>query len=232
MTTESPRNTIVAEIDQVFQRDTQAGWLILSAAVPSLGQDYPELAEHIVQRMNLAHPAASLLLGPVPPQGWVELLEGVEALFGYSVAHLDAGEPPPAELVNAGLVMLGGGDELGWMAALDGTRLEELILRALKTGALIVATGAAAGVVGSWTMLPGDDDPQPGLNWLPGAIVLPDESQPAARDEIQYLLSAHRRAYALGLLPLSVVALGPSGEIEVWGKVQPVLVLGHGWEEL
>lgn len=222
----------MADIDQVFQRDTQAGWLILSANVPTLGQDYPELAEHIVQRMNLARPAASLLLGAYPPPGWGDLLDGVEALFGHPVATLDAGEPAPAELVNAGLIVLGGGDELGWMAALNGTRLEELTLRALKSGALIIATGAAAGVVGSWALLPGDDDPQPGLNWLPGAIVLPDEGAPASRDPIQDLLSVHERVYALGLLPLSVVALGPSGEIEVWGKVQPVLVLGHGWEQI
>lgn len=221
----------MTDIDQVFQRDTQAGWLILSAAVPSLGQDYPELAEHIVQRMNLAHPAASLLLGAIPPTGWSELLEGVEALFGHPVANLDAGEPAPAELVNAGLIVLGGGDELGWMAAFSGTRLEELVLRALKSGALILATGAAAGVVGSWALLPGDEVPQPGLNWLPGAIVLPDEKEPASREHIQELLTLHERVYALGLLPLSVVALGPSGEIEVWGKVQPVLVLGHGWED-
>lgn len=221
----------MAGIDQVFQRDTHTGWLILSAEVPTLGHDYPELAEHIVQRMNLARPAASLLLGPIPPSGWLELLEGLEALFGHPVVPVSPDQPPPAELVNAGLVLLGGGDELAWMDALQGTRLEELILRALRDGALILAAGPVSGILGTWAILPGQDDPQPALNWLPGAIVLPEGGDPSDREEVQELLATGPQGYALGLQPLSVVALGPAGEIEVWGETKPVLVLGQGWQD-
>lgn len=220
----------MTEADRVFRRDTRAGWLILSSEVPSLGSEYPQLAEHIVQRMNLSRPAASLLLGDDPPLGWSDLLEGVEALFGHPVANLNFDQPIPDELSNAGLLVLGGGDRWSWLAELNGTRLEELVLRALHEGALIVATGEVAAVVGSWTLPPGQDSETKGLNWLPGAVVLPDEADPASLVPIQELLTRHDRAYALGLNSETVVALGPGGEIEVWGESQPTLLLGSGWE--
>lgn len=220
----------MTDADRVFRRDTQAGWLILSAEIPSLGDEYPQLAEHIVQRMNLSRPAASLLLGEYPPAGWGDLLEGIEALFGHPVTNLSLAQPVPDELSNAGLLVLGGGDRWSWLAELHGTRLEELVLRALHEGALILATGEMASVVGSWTLTPGQGRESPGLNWLPGAVVLPDERDPASLGSIQELLTRHDRAYALGLHSQSVVALGPGGEIEVWGERQPTLLLGRGWE--
>jgi len=43
------------------------------------------------------------------------------------------------------------------------------------------------------------------------------------------LLAAEDHSYAVGLGEGSVLALGPRGEVEVWGEARPTVTLGRGW---
>jgi hypothetical protein len=69
------------------------------------------------------------------------------------------------------------------------------------------------------------------LGWLGAALVVPGQDTPAELASVRQHLTANPKAYALGLSEYTLVALGPEGEIEVWGASKPTIILGQGWRE-
>lgn len=217
--------------EEVLRHGGQSGWLVLASQVPRLGGETPELAERLLERMDLSRPPVCLTAAETPPEGLELLLEEFEALLGVRPAVLPAGLEPPAELAQVGLILLTGGTTAGWVQALDDTLLGEVVLQALQGGSVIFAAGPSAGAVGSWSISPGQQHAESGLSWVAGAVVLPHEDEPGERESVRELLRDNPKAYALGLAPHTLVALGPEGEIEVWGESQPTIILGQGWSQ-
>lgn len=214
--------------DVIYHRG-EAGWLVLSSRVPELGGETPQFAEHLLQRMDLSRPAACLVLGTEEIPGLKTLLEGLEMLIGLRPTVLEATREPPAELARTTLVIMAGGTSPDWIRAIADSSLAELIPDALAEGAIVLATGSVAASVGNWVMADPEGALVPGLGWLVGALVLPSSADPAQMEPVRKHLEQEPESYALGLEEGALVAIGPKGEIEVWGESQPTIMLGGGW---
>lgn len=227
----SPTGESVSRPEDVIHHRSEAGWVVLASRVPRLGGATPELAERLLERMDLSRPPVCLIGEREAPPELAVLLDEFETLLGVRPAVLDAGLEPPAELAAISLLILVGGSTRGWIQSLDNTLLGELVLQALAAGGIVLAVGPAAGAVGSWALPNASQDTISGLNWIGSAVILPDETAPGELEPVKGLLRAQTKAFALGLAPDTVVALGPSGEIEVWGEARPTIILGSGWRE-
>lgn len=221
----------MSHAEDVLHHGSDAGWVVLASQVPRLGGQTPALAEHLVERMDISRPAACLVSPGGEPAGLPAFLEEIEVLLQLQPALLDASLEPPVELTHASLIMLAGGTIAEWTERLDQTLLGDLLLQALANGAILLAIGSAAGATGTWAMSENGDSLIDGLGWVVGAVVLPDGSAPADHEPVRELLAERPRSYALGLGEHTLVALGPHGQIEVWGDDQPTVTLGKGWEQ-
>jgi hypothetical protein len=91
---------------------------------------------------------------------------------------------------------------------------------------LTLLIGGACAAAGEWKLT--SEAIEPGLGWLPRGIVTPGLPHPADLPAVRELLSRESRSYAIGLPPGGSIALGPSGELEIWGEVNPGVILGTG----
>lgn len=221
----------MSHAEDVLRHGRDAGWVVLASRVPQLGGETPSLAEHLVKHMDISRPAACLLLGGAEPAGLDSLLEEIEVLLRLQPAVLAAELEPPAELANASLILLAGGTSAEWVERLDQTLLGDLVLQALADGAVLLAIGPAADAAGTWWLDPKSSALTAGLGWVVGAVVLADETSPSDHEPVRALLQERPRSYALGLDEHTLVALGPHGEIEIWGEHPPTLILGKGWDQ-
>jgi hypothetical protein len=97
-------------------------------------------------------------------------------------------------------------------------------------GAVILPTGSAAASLGTW-YLSATNAVEAGVGWVAGAIILTEVAEPSEHDTVRSWLEEEPKGYALALAEHTLVALGPDGDIEVWGDAEPVIVLGPGWSE-
>ncbi len=214
----------MAAATSFFRRPQGAGWLILSG-----GRVGDEQAARVLGVMDVAGPVVVVVLsaGEVE-QGTSELaiFTDPSGLPG-SVGVLDpagGGNPSVLEvLAEAALIIIADcGPDESLRQALEESGASDVLLEALRSGAVILAEGAAAEVLGQFT---GSEEPAPGLGWLPGAVIqthyLPDRPGPR--------LPQRSHLYRLGLGEGAVLALGPGGSVEVWGQPSPVVTLGTGW---
>jgi hypothetical protein len=215
----------------VLRRPGTMGWLIISPAQIELLAESPA-----VQRMlDLIDQSREVMV--------LEMAGGDirEDDFPIWMADL-AGQPlrrigaVPAETasireawLNAGVIFLQGGSQQAWREFVGVHLFQGYPDEILAEGSLLVAGGWSSGVLGTWMLEARGGDLTPGLGWLEGGLILPFESEPAAEAAVLELLEGSTPAYALGLPPGSTLAMGPAGEIEVWGAVPPSILLGRGW---
>ena len=220
----------MSKAEELIRHQGDAGWVVLASQVPRLGGATPELADHLVARMDLSR-LPVCLVSPPAPDDLNLLLEEIETLLGVTPAVQDANLEPPAELAKVALLILAGDTTNRWVERLQDTLLGEVVLQALGGGAIIVAIGSVAGAVGSWYLADDGETVAPALGWLGAALVVPGQDAPAELASVRQHLTANPKAYALGLSEYTLVALGPEGEIEVWGASKPTIILGQGWRE-
>lgn len=212
---------------RVLRRAPGRAWLALAADPPAFGEETPGLAERLLERLDLSLPPLVVLAPEVDEPALERMLSDLEDLLGFEIDRLPAAQVPRQAWSEAGLTVLVGGPEAAWAAALGAAGGPALAGR-LPEGGLLFASGAAARALGEWVCGPARTA-EHGLAWLPGAIVLSGTEPPGSRSEVQGCLREHPRAYALGLPPGAILALGPDGQVESWGSAQPALVLGKGW---
>lgn len=213
---------------EVLRRIQGEGWVVLAGGPPELGHTYPVLAERLVQHTDLSQPGLVLTAGPPTPDGR-QFVEDVDVLFNSNVEVHSLDELAGAPELGRGLIALLGGQVSEWLTACDAAGLDESLLVSLTEGGLVFATQAASACFGSWTLLGSGPEISPGLAWLPGAIVIPGETDPAEREEVRRFLRERDHAYAIGLPATAILALGPQGQVEVWGGAAPRVALGKGW---
>ena len=218
-------------LSQVFRRAVGGGWLIVSGPTPSIGDDS---VERLLEVVDLSRP---ILV--IRPQDAI-LLEidqwvlDLEALLEIPLTYLELDVVDDHELITqcqeAGLVII---------AAEDDFPLASLIKRiasnqsefALDRNQILWFVGTAGMTLGDWAYNVTTDQTIEGMGWLPGAVILHQMGGLAEMEPVQEILRNHHRSYALNLLGDATIALGPEGEIELWGSPQPSIVLGHGWGE-
>ena len=217
--------------EDIFQHSSTSGWIVVVSEAPRLGGAFPHLPERLLEKMDISRPTVCLAAGDSLTPELNAFLEDVEALLGNPASLWQLMEEPPSEMASAGLMVLVGGVVEDWVSGLDNTLVGEVVLQCLGRGGVIFAIGDSAAALGTWFLPSGEDEIREGLNWLTGALVLPNEPEPAELDAVRGLLAGQPKAYALGLAGGSLVAFGPQGQTEVWGETQPRLILGGGWAE-
>ncbi len=159
------------------------------------------------------------------------LIEFVDlgAQSGYIVdAFVEDDETLRSSLAEAGIVVVGAESDASLVQdALTGA-ISEGIRMAWQQGALVLLEGPAAMSAGSWVLREAESCDS-GLGWLPGALILPGVTDVASSPAASALLAEAPAAVALGIGPQSALALGPDGELEIWGELQVSIVLGTAW---
>jgi hypothetical protein len=133
-------------------------------------------------------------------------------------------------LLASSLLVLAGGGIAEWTKDDVRTALEIDGTRPWADCDVLIAVGAAAAVLGSWTVDPTSDTLAAGWEMLPNAVVLPGEGAPLSLTSVRRVLESVERSYAVGLPWGAALALGPEGEVEALGSERPVISLGQGWQ--
>jgi hypothetical protein len=89
-----------------------------------------------------------------------------------------------------------------------------------------LAEGYGAAIFGTWAWLDGEKTVS-GVDWLKHALIIAPLGQAAP---VHAILKAHPEGLALGIGAGSALALGPTGEIETWGKKQITITLGSHYQ--
>jgi hypothetical protein len=106
--------------------------------------------------------------------------------------------------------------------ALEETGSGEVLLATMDAGAVIVAEGRSAEALGEAVEA---DPPAAGSGWLRQAVIQSRfvEGTPCR------VLGKRPTLFRLGLGEHAALALGPEGEVEVWGEPAPTVTLGAAW---
>jgi hypothetical protein len=186
------------------------------------------LAERLLEHTDLSQPCRILVSGAAT-RDQDQFLEDVDVLLNSHVQVGALETIAPAPDLGSGLLALLGGDSGSWLAALGRKKLDESLLDTLTDGGVVLAAPQASACFGSWVFSSDSGEAAPGLGWLPGAAVIPGQEDPVDDERVRRLLNDRSKVYALGLPTSAILALGPEGQVEVWGEAPPRVALGKGW---
>lgn len=206
----------------VFQWLDGRGWLILSGGADRGG----EIRGLALARSSADGGVACLALSSDPTFA-DRLLDDVTDLGAPSGYIVDVASEEDdtirAKLAEAGVVIIAADvDAETVRSALTGAAMEG-IQTAYENGAVILAEGSCASAFGTFIETDGGSLTA-GLGWLEQALILPGvESAASAAKE---LLTEQAFAVAAGIGVGSALALGPDGQVEIWGRRQVTVALG------
>jgi len=152
----------------------------------------------------------------------IEALDGPTGYVAPILSHTEATDLKNARrLAQAGLIILGDGQASRLFAVLNNTPAFDALAAAYEAGAVIVAEGAAAGVLGAWEM----SSAQPGWGWLPGAIVCPHLTD---ANTLRQVIKQRPQYVGLGLPDGTALLLGPDNQVKTLSGAgqQATVVLG------
>jgi hypothetical protein len=219
----------VSQASKVLQRIAGSGWIVLSDKLPTFGEEFPELASLLLEHADLSLSPFFISSSDDESPALDRTSSDLEILLDVEVERLSLKEAQYAQTAQSGLFVLSGGDAVDWVNALATSNLGNALREALTDGSLILAADAAAAAMGTWVVEIGRDDPIQGLDWLPGALILPWLDDPIDSELVRSLLTNHEQLYAMGINGGRIVAYGPEGEFQLWGGSSPTVVLGSGW---
>lgn len=151
-------------------------------------------------------------------------LEDLGAPSGFLVDVLS--EPDDSlrtHLAEAGIVVIGDGDDVSQLrSGVLGAAIEG-IQTAYNNGAVILVEGQSIALMGAW-ITPRTGLLTDGLNWVANGLLLPTTHVTVER--IKELLLQYPSSIAITISPESALALGPDGEVEVWGDREITITLG------
>ncbi len=158
----------------------------------------------------------------------METLRDLGARTGYLVDLMTESDEALADQINeAGVIILD-----------DGPRLDELrdglvgpALRAIeesyKRGTTIYAVGGSASLFGAYAGY--GESPVSGLSWLPHSIIVPAYDHERA-ERLRGWIKQRPTEFGLGLGHGAALALGPLGEVELWGNAAVTVSLGTNYQ--
>jgi hypothetical protein len=220
---------VLSQVGSVLQRIGGSGWIVLMSQIPTLNEEYPELANYLLQYTDISRSPVMISSSDSHDPSVVGVARDLEMLIGVETVHLSLATARQVQSAEVGLFLLSGEDVERWIEALTQSNLGAALKDSLLDGSLIFAVDGAASALGSWAMVAGKDEPQRGSDWLPGAMILPRLLDPAESEAVRSWLTMHERVYALGLAGGGIVAFGPEGEFQLWGGDNPTVLLGSGW---
>lgn len=211
----------------IFRWQTGRGWLVLSGG-GAWDSDAVQTIEAAVLRRAISQGplvyiwAAGDLETADQHMDW---LRDLGARTGYLLDIFSESDQELIErLGEAGVIIIGDGPHQDALRdALDGAVLEGLRL-AFSRGATIYAVGLSAEQFGSLHL--GNAALKPGIAWLQHAILIAGYT-PEMAGELHQLIRQTPQHFGIGLGQGAALALGPRGEVEVWGNPAVTVSLGR-----
>ncbi len=211
----------------VLQRSGGRGWLALAGDLERVGRSLGMIGEHLLAHTDFVR-QPRLILGPQGNQASAAAFSrSLEDWLGGKARAERLASGSVGDWSGSGLVVLAGGGPSDWVRALSSSSEEDIVVE----GSTVLAVGPAAAALGEWVFTAGEREPAAGLSWLPGAIVLSDRESAGAPGDVHAFLAHELYSYAVSLPAEAVLALGPAGEIEVWSREAPTVILGVGWRQ-
>jgi hypothetical protein len=202
------------------------GWLVLSGGAGGA------VRAQAIGRLAADGGVAYITLGSNADEGEQVLADMADlgAPSGYMVDILsEDDETIQSKLAQAGMVVIEAAADAAQMrSALMGAASDGIQI-AFENGAIVLAEGSSAAAFGSW-VLALDERIVTGLEWLEGALVVTGTSAVGASPDAQRVLRAQAEAIAVGIDDQSALALGPDGEVELWGDGQVTVALGRAYQ--
>ncbi len=213
----------------VFRRVGGEGWIVLAEALPTFGGVQRNIADRLLERVDLSRPPVCLLAPEGDPDRLETFLDDLEAMLGSAAEVIELSEASRLDWAETGVLVLAGGPVEAWVRSLSTPPQEPSDLSCQGPDGLLLAAGPPAAALGSWTLDRNAGVLSPGLGWLPGAILLLGQEEPSEPEAVRSTLATQSLSYAVALPRHAVLALGPSGQVEVWSESRPGLALGKGW---
>ena len=221
----------MTQAPQLFQHSYNSAWLVLATHQSLLP---PYLFDLSLEMTALIDETAPILFLQMPGQEDEALAPflsqlsdalGSDRISSYDVNDVDLKQHQGG----IGGLVLYGGSPLDWVRAAPKVEWGERSPSSPLID-LVILVGAPCAAVGQWMLsAPEPDAVVPGLGWLPDGIVTPGLDRPGDLPAVRGLIADEPRSFAIGLPPGGILALGPSGELEIWSQVRPGILLGNGW---
>lgn len=215
----------------IFQWREGAGWFVLSGGGAWESDDNLSIQAHILGRTISQGPIAYIWAASdiETADRHMDLLSDLGARTGYLVDILtEQDDVLLQQLSEAGVIILGDGSNPEILReALVGVG-QRGIEEAYRRGATIFAVGQSATMMGAYHVQ--DSQLVPGFNWLSNAILMPEYTAGRA-DELRDVVHQAPNSFGLGMGQGAALALGPYGEVEVWGNAAITVSLGQGYSQ-
>lgn len=221
----------MTESRTILQRPKGEGWLVVADRIPTFGGEFSDLANALLSYADLSYTPLCILADEAMDPLLTKFLTDLEILLDVEISIVTLQEVVNWDVLNPGILVLTGGKPEDWVTALGDSHVGVLILQAFLEGLLLFATDSAASGLGALVLDEMDENPFLGLNWLVGSLILPWTDAPAENEVVRSILSGPEPLYAMGLAGGRIIALGPNGEVELWGVDAPKIVLGSGWRK-
>jgi hypothetical protein len=199
-----------------------AGWLVLSSSEDAL-------SEVRAQALNRMIPEGDIVYIGVDEDSAEELIEDMGELgapTGFMVNVMTEDDQSIMDQVSAAalIVIPAEIDPRDMHSVLKGVALEA-IKTAYQLGAVVLIEGSSSAIFGK--VYVADNMGYEGLDWVRGALILPDVASATDSELAREALSADAADVAIGIGAGSALVLGRGGVIEAWGEKQ-VSVLFNG----
>ena len=218
----------------IFQWPDGAGWFVLSG-----GGDFQKGESENIDSSMILRSAADGALAYIwaasdldTAENYLTYVADLGGRSGYPVDIVSEDDDSlTSQLGDAGVIVVGDGNQgMRLYNAMHGPAIQA-ILSAYKNGALILGVGVGAEIFGSW-FLRGAADPLPGFGWLSNALLQVHPAHPSTHKVRQGILRQEPLAYSVEMGRDSALALGPEGQVELWGKRQIAVSLGKSYSAL
>ncbi len=215
----------------IFRWMDGRGWLILSGRLTPDGADVGDIRSLVLARSAADGAVACVALsGDVSAaERLLDDLEELGAPSGYVVDLVTEDDLTITKrLSEASVIVLDSAPDAGTARSLLLGAPIEGIQTAFENGGMILAEGHSAAVFGTWVRTQ-EGGVTNGMEWLEGAVVFATDHPVGGVARTVLELQPH--GYAVGIGSGSALALGPDGEVQVWGRGQVSVALGSAYVE-
>ncbi len=213
----------------VFRWQPGRGWLVLSGGGSLESDDVQSVEAHLLARTVSQGPLAYVwAAGDLDTADrHMDSLRELGARTGYLVDILsETDEEIFAQISEAGVIIIGDGPQQDALHDALSSVVLEAMRSAFSRGATIYAVGLSAAQFGAHRL--GERDLAPGLQWLERAIVVSGYT-PNMADGLHQVVRQMPHSFGLGIGHGAALALGPLGEVEVWGSAAVTVALGQDY---
>jgi len=133
----------------------------------------------------------------------------------------------------AGIIYLGGEDPFALIANLYESLAFQQIVESYSTlqGLTLIGAGAGAAALGRWAFTPEPPHQQAmGLGFVMNAVIVPHFTSTADSPVLRALPQIDESLLGLGVPDGTALAMGPQGQLEMWGEGQVTAVVSAGDE--